>query len=160
MDGKAGEAAALLTGFAGRLAATLEARMALFEQPEAEPANVEKDAKAIAALGRAAIIIHAVKAAEDKSAHDDALGPSARPPSAHNDNHGEGDEMEPDERAHTGRSEEDLATLRAEVERRFERLARSFDRKGVQPGGDGADDSLDAGLLARTGQPGPDPALE
>ena len=157
MDGKAGEAGAasgpLLTGFAARLAVVLEARTTAFELEQAEASGAEKDAKTIAALGRAAIIIHAVKAAEDKS-----VEPAARP-FAHNDN-SEGDEMEPDERGHTGQSDEDMAALRREVERRFERLARSFDRKGVQPDGEQRDDLPDAGLLASGGQSGPDPAFE
>ena len=163
MDGKAGEAGAafgaLLTGFAARLAATLEVRMALFEEPGAEPANIEKDAKAIAALGRAAIIIHAVKAAEEKG-EDKSADPPARPPSAHNDNHGEGDEMEPDERGHTGRSEDDLAALRAEVEQRFERLARRFEQKRILPEGTGGNAEPDERLLAGACERGPDPTLE
>ena len=157
--GKDGEAPSLitglLTGFAARLAATLEARMTLFEAEKTEIAGIEKDAKTIAALARAAIIVHAVKVAEDK-----ASDIQARPPSAHNDNDGEGDEMEPDERGHMGRSEEDMAALRREVERRFEGLARSFDRKGILPDGAGRDDSSDDGLLARAGEADATTALE
>lgn len=157
--GKAGEAAVLLTGFAARLAATLDARMAVFEDQKAEASTVEKDAKTIAALGRAAIIVHALKAAEDKG-EDKSAEPSLRLPSAHNDNHGEGDEMEPDERAHTGRSDDDLAALRRDVERRFERLARSFEQKAVLSDGAGGDPQPDERLLAGAGENRPDPAFE